>query len=193
MNLASRGSALVLWHHRWVCLGVGWFAFCSLCWEKLDIAVWSQLICYVLCVDCSKYQWISRESVCLSWFVEGAMYSVQFISVTQSRPTLCDPMGCSTPGLLVHHQLPEFTQTHVRWVGDSIQPSHPLLSPSPPAFNLSQQLGLFKWVSPLHQVVKVLEFQLQHWFVGDKEWGLPLGWSKGRPFPWSGGCCFQQD
>ena len=82
-------------------------------------------------------------------------------SVTQSCPTLCDPMNCSMPGLPVHHQLPEFTQTHVHRVGDAIQPSHPLLSPSP-ALNLSQQQGLFKWVSSSHQVAKVLEFQLQH-------------------------------
>ena len=69
--------------------------------------------------------------------------SVQFNSVTQSCLTLCDPMDCSTPGYLVHHQLPEFTQTRVHWVGDAIQPSHPLSSPSPPAFNLSQHQGLF--------------------------------------------------
>ena len=83
-------------------------------------------------------------------------------SVAQLCPTLCDPMNCSTPGLPVHHQLPESTQTHVHCVGDPIQPSHPLLSPSPPAFNLSQHQGLFKWVSSVHQVAKVLEFQLQH-------------------------------
>jgi len=70
--------------------------------------------------------------------------SVQFSSVTQSRPTLCNPMNCSTPGLPVHHQLPEFTQTHVRRVGDAIQPSHPLLSPSPPAPNPSQHQSLFQ-------------------------------------------------
>ena len=79
-----------------------------------------------------------------------------------SCPTLCDPIDCSTRGLPVHHQLPEFTQTHVHCVGDVIQPSHPLLSPSPPALNLSQNQGLFKWVSSSHQVDKVLEFQLQH-------------------------------
>ena len=72
--------------------------------------------------------------------------SVQFSSVTQSCPTLCDPMDCSTPGLPVHHQLLEFTQTHVHWVADAIQPSHPLSSPCPPALNLSQHHGLFKWV-----------------------------------------------
>ena len=71
-------------------------------------------------------------------------------------------MNCSTSGLPVHHQLPESTQTHVHWVGDAIQPSHSLSSPSPPALNLSQHQGLFKWVSPSHQVAKVLEFQLQH-------------------------------
>ena len=83
-------------------------------------------------------------------------------SVTKSCPTLFDPMSCSTPGLPVHHHLPELTQTHVHWDGDAIQPSHPLLSPSPPALNLSQHQGLFKWVSSTHQVAKVLEFQLQH-------------------------------
>ena len=74
---------------------------------------------------------------------------VQFNAVTQSCLTLCDPMNCSMPGLPVHHQLLEFTQTHVHWVGDAIQPSHPLSSPSPPAFNLSQHQGLSKWVSSL--------------------------------------------
>ena len=87
---------------------------------------------------------------------------VQFSSVTQSCPTLCDPMNCSTPGLPVHHQLPEFTQTLVHRVGDAIQPSHPLSPSSPPALNLSQHQGLFKWVSSSHQVAKVSEFQFQH-------------------------------
>ena len=90
------------------------------------------------------------------------MVSVQFSWVTQSCPTLCDPVNCSTPGLPVHHQLLGFTQTHVHWVGDAIQPSHPLSSPSPSAFNLSQHQGLFKWVSSSHQVANVLELQLQH-------------------------------
>ena len=88
--------------------------------------------------------------------------SFQFSSVAQSCPTLCNPMNCSTPGLPVHHQLPESTQTHVHWIGDAIQPSHPPLSPSLPALNLSQRRGLFQWVSSSHQVAKVLEFQLQH-------------------------------
>ena len=76
--------------------------------------------------------------------------SVQFSSVAQSCPTLCDPMDCSTPGFPVHYQLLEFTQTHVHGVSDVIQPSHPLSAPYPPAFNLSQHQGLFKWVSSLH-------------------------------------------
>ena len=78
-------------------------------------------------------------------------------SVAQSCLTLC-----STPGLPVQHQLPDLTQTHAHWVGDAIQPSHPLSSPSPPAFNLSRNQGLFKWVSSSHQVAKQLEIQLQH-------------------------------
>ena len=88
--------------------------------------------------------------------------SVQFSSVTQSCLILCDPMNPSMPGLPVHHQLPEFTQTHVHWVGDAIQPSHPLSSPSPPAPNPSQHQSLFQWINSLHEVAKVLEFQLQH-------------------------------
>ena len=86
----------------------------------------------------------------------------QFTSVAQSCPTLCDPMNCSMPGLPVHHQLPESTQTHVHRVGDAIQPSHPLSSLSPLAPNPSQHQGLFQWVNSSHQVAKVLEFQLQH-------------------------------
>ena len=87
---------------------------------------------------------------------------VQFSSVAQLCLTLCDPMNPSTPGLPVHHQLPESTQSHVHWVGDAIQPSYPLSSSSSLALNLSQHQGLLKWVSSSHQVAKVLEFQLQH-------------------------------
>ena len=86
----------------------------------------------------------------------------QFSSVSKSCPTPCDPIDCSTPGFPVHHQLPEFTQTHFHQVGDAIQPSHPLSCPSTLAFNLSQHQGLFQWVTSSHQVAKVLEFQLQH-------------------------------
>ena len=87
---------------------------------------------------------------------------VQFSSVAQSCLTLCNPMKCSMPGLPVHHQLLEFTQTHVHWAGDDIQPSYPFSAPFPPALKLSQHQSLFKWVSSSHQVAKLLEFQLQH-------------------------------
>ena len=88
--------------------------------------------------------------------------SVQFSLVAKSCPTLCDPMDCSTPGFPVHHHSWSLLKLMSIIVGDTIQPSHPLSSHSPPAFNLSQHRSLFKWVSPLHQVAKGLEFQLQH-------------------------------
>ena len=108
-----------------------------------------------LSLPCSGYCLVSP-------FSSFHFTSLQFSSVTQSCPTLCNPMDCSMPGLPVHHQLPEFTQTQVHRVGNAIQPSHPLSSPSPPIFNLAQHQGLFKWINSLHQVAKVLEFQLQH-------------------------------
>ena len=86
------------------------------------------------------------------------MRSVQFGSVAQLCLTLCDAMNCSMPGFPVHHQLLEFNQTHVHWVGEAIQSSHPLPSPSLSTFSLSQHQGLFKWVSSLHQVAKGLCF-----------------------------------
>ena len=107
-----------------------------------------------------------------------SIYAIHLSSVAQSCLTLCNPMDCSTPDLPVHHQLPEFTQTRVYWVSDAIQPSHPLSSPSPPTFDLSQHQGLFKWVSSSHQVAKeigasasasVLPMNIQDWF--------PLGWT----------------
>ena len=83
-------------------------------------------------------------------------------SVIQSCPILCNPMDCSKPGFPVLHHLPELGQTHVHWVGDVIQPSHPLSSPSPPDLNLSQHQGLFQWVGSSHQMARVLELQPQH-------------------------------
>ena len=91
-------------------------------------------------LDCKRWTWI------------------QFSSAAQLCPTLCDPVDCSTPGLPIHYQLLEFTQTHVHWVGDAIQPFHPLSSPSPPAFNLLQHQGLFQRVSSSHQVAKYWSF-----------------------------------
>ena len=114
------------------------------------------------------------------FFFKWSCFLVQFSSVAQRCPTLCDPHGlqharlpCPSPSPRAytnscpwsqwyHHQLPGFTQTHVHWVSDAIQPSHPLSSPSPPALNLSPNEGLFKWVNSSHQVAKVLKFQLQH-------------------------------
>ena len=94
-----------------------------------------------------------------------------------SRVGLCDPMDCSTPGLPVHNQLPELIHTHVHWVGDAIQPSHPLLSPSPPALHLSQHQSLFKWVSSSHQVAKVLVLaSVSVHPMNIQDW-LPLGWT----------------
>ena len=92
----------------------------------------------------------------------SASLIIQFSSVTQSCLTLCDPIDCNIPIFPVHHQLLEPTQGHVHWVSDAIQPSYPVLSPPPLALNLSQHQGLFQWVSSLHQVARVLEFQLQH-------------------------------
>ena len=97
--------------------------------------------------DCDAESWSKKESQSVS-------------SGTQLCPTLCDPMNCSTPGLPVHHQLLEFTQTHIYWVSDAIQPFHPLSTPSPPAPNPSQHQSLFQWVNSSHELAKVLEFQL---------------------------------
>ena len=110
----------------------------------------------------TKSLWQLHNSVVASQKQLGSTQEMEFSSVAQLCPTLCDPMNRSMPGLPVHHQLLGSTQTHVHWVGDAIQPSHPLLSPSPPALNLSPCQSLFKWVSSSHQMAKVLEFQLQH-------------------------------
>ena len=156
----------------------------SQCWQKENCigpsvppvqGAWYRMLLGTVLVDSSfgGSSWISEvlevcQCVKLSCQWRGnspssrKCESLQFSSVTQSYPTLYNPMDCSMVGLSVYHQLPEFTQTHVHWVGDAIQPSHPLSSPSPPALNPSQHQGLFKWVSSSCQVAKVLEFQLQH-------------------------------
>ena len=101
-------------------------------------------------------------SIFLIYIAVFPVFIPQFSSVAQSCPTLCDPMNHSTPGLPVHHHLPEFTQTQVHRFGDAIQPSHPLSYPSPPSPSPSQHQGLFQWVNSSHEVAKVLEFRLQH-------------------------------
>ena len=109
--------------------------------------------CYSLCLEYSSLSFLPIIS-------SPPFSSVQFISVAQSCRALCDSMNRSTPGLPVHHQLPEFTQTHVHRVCDAIQPSHPLLSSSSPSHNPSQHQGLFQWVNSSREVAKILEFQL---------------------------------
>ena len=105
-------------------------------------------------------QVIEFSSLCYRVGPDHFFYvSVQF---SHCHVQFCDPMNHSTPGLPVHHQISEFTQTHAHWVGNAIQPSHPLSSPSPPAPNPSQHQGLFQWINSSHEVATVLEFQLQH-------------------------------
>ena len=126
--------------------------------------LFSSIVTYFL----ELLNWKFKMVWCLNqWRLWGSLrfHKVHFFfssSVQSFICVFCDPMDCSTPGLPIHHHLLEFTQTRVHWVGDAIQPSHPRPSPSPPAFNLSQPQGLFKWVSSSHQMAKVLEFQLQH-------------------------------
>ena len=103
--------------------------------------------------DLKTQFWLKKYSLIFS-----NPWSPQFSSFAQSCPALCNPMNCSTPGLPVHHQLPEFTQTHIHQVGDAIQPSQPLLSPSPPAPNPSQRQSLFQCVNSSHEVAKVLDW-----------------------------------
>jgi len=105
-------------------------------------------------------------------------YMHQFSSLTQLCPTLCNPMNSSIPGLPVHHQLPELTQSSVHWVGDAIQSSHPLLSPSPTTLNLSQHQGLFKWVSSSHQAAKVLGVSASTSVLpmNTQDWSFRMDW-----------------
>ena len=167
---------------RWcVCECVCWVQLCLTLWDPMNCTLPGSSVHGIS--QARTLEWVaisySRESFwlrdgthvsCVSciagWYFtaepsrEPTGGSDQIRSVTQSCPTLCNPMNCSTPGLPVHHQLLEFTQTHVHRVSDAIQPSHPLSSPSPPAPNPSQHQSLFQWVNSLHEVAKVLEFQL---------------------------------
>ena len=136
------------------------------CWtfQRANIwFCWFSLLFFYFLFGLSPPYFLLFSSFCSFWF--------QFSSVAQSCPTLCDPMNCSMPGLPVHHQLPEFTQTYIHRVGDAIQPSHPLSSPSPPAPNPSQNQSLFQWVNSLHEVAKVCLFysswrqKLGYWFL----------------------------
>ena len=128
--------------------------------------VWTEIIIMYMYIVYNMRTIYIYKHVCISSF--------QFSSVTQSCPTLCDPMNYSTSGLPVHHQLLKFTQTHVRWVGNAMQPSHPLSSPSPPAFILFQHQGPQFFASVGQSIgvsasASVLPINIQDWF--------PLGWT----------------
>ena len=126
------------------------------------------LFCSHFAFDLSQqlFQWVSslHQVVKVHELQHQSLQRICCCSVAQSSLTLCDPMDCSMPGFSVLHYLPELAQTHAHWVDDAVQLSHPLSSPSPPALNLSQNQGLFQWVSFLHQVAKVLQLQFQHQF-----------------------------
>ena len=125
-----------------------WWGLLSKSFIQFSVAGWS-------CVPSLLFTWAKL------WLeVMKIMVRSEIRSVAQSCPTLCNPINRSTPGLPVHHQLPEFTETHIHRVSDAIQPSHPLSSPSPLAPNPSQHQNLFQWVNSSHEVAKVLEFQL---------------------------------
>ena len=138
-------------------------------WQRSTGEDWGTDVYHIFCVVVVTWlftfvkHYLSTETntVWYHLYVESKK-KYKFSSVAQSGPTLCNTMDYSMPGLPVHRQHLEFTQTHVHWVSDAIQPPYPPSSPSPPTFNLSQHQGLFKWVSSSHQVAKILEFQLQH-------------------------------
>ena len=136
-----------------------WLFTCERLWArsfKMAISEWRKKIEVRRLGTGNKFRRSTRKrQVLVLWFI-------QFSSVAQSCPTLCNPMDCNMPGLPVDHQLLEFTQSHLHWVRDPIQPSCRLSSLSPPAFNHSQHQNLLQWVSSSHQMAKVLEFQLQH-------------------------------
>ena len=126
----------------------------------MNLIYWTLCMCEYGCT----HTYMCMCMTIYTHIVQVYIYMYQFSSVQSlSRVWLfATPMDCSTSGFPVHHHLPELTQTHVHWVDDAIQPSHPLWSPSLPAFNLAQHWGLFQWVSSSHQVAKVLAFKLQH-------------------------------
>ena len=142
----------------WVREAISWSSVESWAWRRVFsfVPIFHRRSLLPLCL-------LAFPSYALPRFPPKTVFHThQFSSATKSCLTLCNPMNCSTPGLPVHHQLLESTQTYVHWVSDAIQPSRPLSSRSPPALNLSQHQGLFQWVNSSHQVAKVLEFQLQH-------------------------------
>ena len=169
---AGKGQAPV--HRRWVASGGFFWSLArrrtiQSWWTEKAVhtfyflfSAWASKPMHVLFRDeLMAVNKFSNECDLGNWKREIGRDSVQF-SCSVVSDSFCHPMNWSTPGFPVHHQLLGFAQTHVHQVGDAIHPSHPLSSPSPPAFSLSQIQGLFQWVSSSHQVAKVLEFQLRH-------------------------------
>ena len=149
----KRQQSLVLWV---TC--PKWTVFVLLFRKRFNIMLTDHILPTTQAEICTPHCLITLHTHAVSHY-DFVPHHVKFSSVARSCPTLCNPMNCSTPGPPVHHQLPEFTQTHVHRVGDAIQPSHPLSSPSPPAPNPSQHQSLFQWVNSSHEVAKVLGIQ----------------------------------
>ena len=146
---------------RWTVCGFGIWGtwFLSLFSEKREIQTLKMALTHTHTHTHTSWK---PETGSIYLFIWEIQFNYCYYSVTQLCLTLCDPMNCSTPGFPALHYLPEFAQTHVRWVNDVIQSFHPLLLPSPPAFSFAQHQGLFQWVCSSHQVANVLEVQLQH-------------------------------
>ena len=132
---------------------------CSCLGNPMDRAAWRAAV-HGVTESQTRLKWLRTHTFMCVYVYTHTYIIYQFSSLTQSCKTLWYPMDCSTPGLPVHHQFLDLAQTHVHWDDDTIQPFHPLSFPSPPAFNLSPHQSLFKWVNSLHQVAKVLTFQL---------------------------------
>ena len=139
----GRGGRKLGRGNGWLVLGLDQMPFCT--WDSNDNVLLTQKL--------NSRKWYFQEKLGVtSPLLDGVM----LLFSPQSCLTLCNVMDCSTPGFPLLHYLPEFAQTHVHWVGDAIQPSHPLSSPSPPVLNLSHHQGLFQWIGSSHQVAQVL-------------------------------------
>ena len=170
MHVMSQLTYFTIWHDSNVVADITWLAY-----KMIQIMAKNQCL---KSTSFFKSRFSSKYFFPLNFIISHKQVLVQFSSVARSCLTLCNSMNYSTPGLSVHHQLPESTQTHVYWVSDAIQPSHPLPFPSPPSLNLSQHQGLFQWVSSfasggqsigVSASTSVLPMNTQDW--------SPLGWT----------------